>query len=107
MELQELAGSRVRYGCRRLTVMLKREGWKVNAKRIYRLYIEEGLVVRTRTREQRAQRQRIASDQALAINQRWSMDLGLLGFLVATAAAASQGGNNQCPKTMAPHRLSW
>jgi putative transposase len=38
VRLRELAGSRVRYGYRRLTVMLKREGWEVNAKRIYRLY---------------------------------------------------------------------
>jgi putative transposase len=74
--LRELAGSRVRYGYRRLTVMLKREGWNVNAKRIYRLYIEEGLIVRTQTRKQRAQRQRIALGQASAINQRWSMDFG-------------------------------
>jgi putative transposase len=43
VRLRELAGSRVRYGYRRLTVLLKREGWEVNAKRIYRLYTEEGL----------------------------------------------------------------
>jgi putative transposase len=74
VRLRELAGSRVRYGYRRLTVMLKREGWNVNAKRIYRLYIEEGLIVRTHTRKQRAQRQRVALGQASGINQRWSMD---------------------------------
>ena len=34
IRLRELAGSRVRYGYRRLTVLLKREGWDVNAKRI-------------------------------------------------------------------------
>jgi putative transposase len=45
VRLRELAGSRVRYGYRRLTVLLKREGWQVNAKRIYRLYLEEGLIV--------------------------------------------------------------
>ena len=55
-----LASSRVRYGYRRLTVLLKREGWEVNAKRVYRLYVEEGLIVRTRKREERAQRQRVA-----------------------------------------------
>jgi len=42
MSLRDLAGSRVRYGCRRLTVLLRREGWAVNAKRVYRLYREEG-----------------------------------------------------------------
>lgn len=41
MRLRELAASRVRFGYRRLTVLLKREGWAVNAKRIYRLYSEE------------------------------------------------------------------
>jgi putative transposase len=55
MRLRDLAASRVRYGYRRLTVLLKREGWKVNAKRIYRLYTEEGLIVRTKRRKQRAQ----------------------------------------------------
>lgn len=74
MRLRELAGSRVRYGYRRLTVMLRREGWEVNAKRIYRLYTEEGLIVRTQKRRQRAQRQRIACGQAARPNQKWSMD---------------------------------
>ena len=37
MRLRELAASRVRFGHRRLTVLLRREGWQVNAKRIYRL----------------------------------------------------------------------
>ena len=54
VRLRELAGSRVRYGFRRLTVFLKREGWEVNAKRIYRLYTEEGLIVRTQKRKGRA-----------------------------------------------------
>src|SRR5271154_5476461 len=74
IRLRELAGSRVRYGYRRLTVMLKREGWEVNAKRIYRLYTEEGLIVRTQKRRERAQRQRIPSGQAIRPNQKWSMD---------------------------------
>jgi len=41
--LRELAAVRVRFGYRRLTVLLKRAGWPVNAKRIYRLYDDEGL----------------------------------------------------------------
>ena len=48
--LRELAATHVRYGYRRLTVLLRREGWHVNAKRIYRLYTEEGLIVRTKQR---------------------------------------------------------
>jgi putative transposase len=74
VRLRELAGSRVRYGYRRLTVMLRREGWEVNAKRIYRLYTEEGLIVRTQKRRERAQRQRIPSGQAARPNHKWSMD---------------------------------
>jgi putative transposase len=70
-----LAATHVRYGYRRLTVLLRREGWQVNAKRIYRLYAEEGLIVRTKQRRKIARRQRIATP-ALASrpNQRWSMD---------------------------------
>jgi putative transposase len=74
VRLRELAGSRVRYGYRRLTVLLKREGWPVNAKRIYRLYLEEGLIVRTQKRRERAQRQRVPLGRAARPNQKWSMD---------------------------------
>lgn len=72
--LRELAGGRVRYGYRRLTVLLRREGWDVNAKRIYRLYTEEGPILRTKKRKERAQRQRVPQGAALRPNQRWSMD---------------------------------
>jgi len=74
VRLRELAASRVRYGYRRLTVLLKREGWAVNAKRIYRLYSEEGLIVRTSKRKERAQRQRVPQGSAVRRNQKWSMD---------------------------------
>jgi putative transposase len=74
VRLRELAGSRVRYGYRRLTVLLKRAGWLVNAKRIYRLYLEEGLIVRTQKRRERAQRQRVPLGRAARPNQKWSMD---------------------------------
>jgi putative transposase len=74
IRLRELAGSRVRYGYRRLTVLLKREGWEVNAKRIYRIYTEEGLIVRTQKRRERAQRQRIPQGRAARPKQKWSMD---------------------------------
>jgi putative transposase len=74
MRLRELAGSRVRFGYRRLTVLLKREGWAVNAKRIYRLYTEEGLTVRTKYRKKAASHQRVPQGPATVPNQRWSMD---------------------------------
>jgi putative transposase len=48
--LQELAAKRMRFGYRRLTAMLVREGVEVNHKRVYRLYREEGLAMRIRQR---------------------------------------------------------
>lgn len=74
MQLRELAASRVRFGYRRLTVLLRREGWPVNAKRIYRLYTEEGLTVWTKHRTKAACRHRVPQAVATAPNQRWSMD---------------------------------
>src|SRR5262249_10508635 len=49
--LRELALERVRWGYRRLYVLLRREGRVVNRKRVYRLYREEGLAVRRRRRK--------------------------------------------------------
>ncbi len=62
----------MRYGYRRLTVLLRREGG--HAKRIYRLYREEELIVRTKQRRKIARRQRVSSSVAARPNQRWSMD---------------------------------
>jgi putative transposase len=73
--LRELAGTHVRYGYRRLTVLLRREGWHVNAKRIYRLYREEELIVRTKQRRKMARRRPVATSSVAARrNHRWSMD---------------------------------
>jgi putative transposase len=74
MRLRELAGTRTRYGYRRLTVLLRREGWAVNTKRVYRLYREEGLAVRTVKRSKRAAHLRVGLPGAARPNQRWSMD---------------------------------
>ncbi len=72
--LRELAQERRRFGYRRLTVLLRREGWAVNHKRVYRLYREEGLAVRRRKRKRIGAVER----QPLVIptrpNERWSMD---------------------------------
>lgn len=74
MRLRELAASRVRFGYRRLTVILRREGWRVNPKRIYRLYSEDGLTVRTKVRKKLARRSRVPTPKATRPNQKWSMD---------------------------------
>jgi len=72
--LREIAATHVRYGYRRLTVLLRREGWKVNAKRIYRLYEEENLKVRSVERKKISRRQRVTQGVALRPNQCWSAD---------------------------------
>ena len=51
--LGELAAARPRFGYRRLCVLLRREGWVVNQKRVYRIYREEGLEVRTKKRRRK------------------------------------------------------
>lgn len=74
MRLKELAAVRVRFGYRRLTILLKREGWAVGKRRIYRLYREENLLVRSKLRRKRAARVRVPLEGAERVNQRWSMD---------------------------------
>ena len=44
--MRELAQTRVRFGYRRLRVLLRREGWEVGKERFYRVYTEEGLALR-------------------------------------------------------------
>ena len=74
LRLRELAANRVGFGYRRLTVLLRREGWPVNAKRIYRLYTEDGLAVRTKVRKKIARRTRVPVAKAIRPNEKWSMD---------------------------------
>lgn len=75
MRLKELAAVRVRYGYRRLHVLLRREGWPVNAKRIYRLYSEEGLTIRAKTpRRKRAWRYRSGRPAITKPNEVWALD---------------------------------
>jgi putative transposase len=44
--IREIAETRARYGYRRIHVLLRREGWLVNVKRVHRLYCLEGLQMR-------------------------------------------------------------
>jgi putative transposase len=75
MRLRELAASRVGYGYRRLHVLLGREGWHVNHKRVYRLYCQEGLGMRKRVPRRRvACIKREIRPTAAKKNDCWSMD---------------------------------
>ena len=75
MRLRGLAASRVSYGYRRLGVLLRREGWMVNHKRVYRLYREEGLRTRPkRPRRHVSHRRGELRTVATKRDERWSMD---------------------------------
>jgi putative transposase len=72
--LKELAAKRMRFGYRRLTAMLTREGIAANHKRVYRLYREEGLAMRIRHRRRIRWSGVVTSPAAAKPNERWSMD---------------------------------
>jgi len=73
--MKELAQTRVRYGYRRLQVLLQREGWTVGKNLAYRLYTEEGLQLRSKRPRRRkmavTRRERYVPTRP---NQAWSMD---------------------------------
>jgi putative transposase len=72
--LRALAVRRPRFGYRRLHVLLRREGFLVNHKRVYRLYRAESLAVRRKHRRRITAGIRTVLPPASRINQRWSMD---------------------------------
>jgi putative transposase len=75
MRLRDLASTRVLYGYRRLHVLLRREGWPINHKRVLRLYRDEGLNLRTkRPRRRVAAKHRQDRPAARIRNENWSMD---------------------------------
>lgn len=74
MRIKDLAGARPRYGYRRLHVLLRRDGWKINHKRVHRLYRELGLQLHQRRKKKRASHVRVPLGLPERINERWSMD---------------------------------
>jgi putative transposase len=72
--LRALAHERRRFGYRRLHVLLRREGFVVNHKRLFRLYREERLVVRRRGGRKRALGTRAPMLVPQHPNDRWSLD---------------------------------
>ncbi|MCL4164782.1 UNVERIFIED_CONTAM: hypothetical protein GTU68_041840, partial [Idotea baltica] len=72
--LKERSCERRRFGYRRLHILLKREGWHLNWKKLYRIYREEGLTVRKRSGRKRASGMRAPMAIPQGPNQRWSLD---------------------------------
>lgn len=72
--IKSIALERPRFGYRRIHVVLKKTGLKINHKKLFRLYKEMGLKVRRRGSRKRAIGPRIAKVNATEINQIWSLD---------------------------------
>ncbi len=72
--LLEHAAERPRFGYRRLTILVRRDGFIVNHKRIYRIYKEHNLTVKRRRRNRASQAPREAFPAATQLNDCWSMD---------------------------------
>ena len=74
--LRELAATRRRFGYRRLKILLKREGFAVNHKRVYRLYVEEKLGLRRKRGRRRmpTAAARVPVQLPVRPDQVWTMD---------------------------------
>lgn len=72
--MKAIAHERRRFGYRRLHVLLRREGYHVNHKRLFRIYREEKLMVRRRGGRKRAMGTRAPMLIPIAPNDRWSLD---------------------------------
>ena len=72
--MREIAEKRKRFGSPRIAVMLRRAGWKVNHKKVERLYAEEGLALRRRKRRKKFVGPRVPLPVAARPNQHLAMD---------------------------------
>jgi putative transposase len=72
--LRAQAAQRRRFGYRRLAIVLRREGWTDNHKRVFRIYQEEGLQVKRRLKKRTAKWRGEKPVVAQRPNQRWSLD---------------------------------
>jgi len=83
-EMVSLAKQKPRYGYRRLGVLLERRGWKMNHKKLYRLYREEHLAVR-RLKRKRLVRPALPVVELERANQEWGMDFVMDGLATGRA----------------------
>jgi putative transposase len=73
--IKDICETRVRYGYRRVHVLLQRDGWAINVKRVYRLYRELSLQLRNKTPKRRVKvKLREDRTEAGRINEAWAMD---------------------------------
>ncbi len=121
LRIREIAHARPRFGYQRIHVMLRREGWPVNKKRVRRLYRLDGLQIRTRIRRRKHMcLHRGPAPVPRAPHERWSMDFvhdqlfngrpfRILTVVVVAAVASGgldKGGITASPASSYPHPSS-
>ena len=75
LRIKEICQTRVRYGYRRVHVLLRREGRDINLKKTHRIYRELGLQLRNKTPKRRV-KAKLREDrrEATQPNETWAMD---------------------------------
>lgn len=74
MAIRDVAQSRPRFGYKRILTILRRQGHQIGKNKVYRIYCEEGLQVRTKRRKKTVSRRRLSLPRPKAVNRIWSMD---------------------------------
>lgn len=74
LRIRDLAATRTRYGYFRIYIPLRREGWFVNHKRVYRLYRDDGPSLRLKRPRRSVSAANRERQPAAAPNEMWSMD---------------------------------
>jgi len=73
--IKEICQTRVRYGYRRVHIVLRRDGWRINQKKTRRIYRELGLQLRNKTPKRRVKAKlREGRCPAIRPNETWAMD---------------------------------
>ncbi|WP_376873319.1 IS3 family transposase [Albirhodobacter sp. R86504] len=88
-EMQVIASERLRFGYRRIGIVLDRKGMSMTHKKLYRIYREEGLSVKRRRGRKRARGTATPMPSAEGVNARWSLDFVSDSF----GARASSGSS--------------
>jgi len=75
LRIKKIADSRVRYGFWGIFTLLRREGWPDNHKRVYQVYCEEQLNLRTKgPKRRKAAAHRQEYPEVSSLDECWSMD---------------------------------
>ncbi|WP_438272940.1 IS3 family transposase [Zobellia uliginosa] len=105
MRMNEIASVRIRYGFWRIHILLRREGFMDNHKRMYRVYCEEGLNLRSKRpkRNRSAAHRQPSEGSASSSNECWSMDFVSDQFYNASRFRALTVVDNYSRKCLAIH----